>query len=83
MMGFLARRLSLWMALAANSLPVPVSPWISTVASVGATLWMMLKTSFIGALLPIMPRLAWVGELNCLVEDWRLKIRLIELRTSF
>jgi hypothetical protein len=31
------RGLSRWMARASSSLPVPVSPWIRTVASVGAT----------------------------------------------
>ena len=33
----LARGLRSWMARAISSLPVPVSPWISTVESVGAT----------------------------------------------
>ena len=35
--GSRARGLAWWMALAISSLPVPDSPWISTVASVGAT----------------------------------------------
>ena len=36
--GLVLRGLLVWMALATSSLPVPVSPWISTVALVGATL---------------------------------------------
>ncbi len=39
---WLLRWLSSWRARATNSLPVPVSPWIKTVAAVGATLWMRL-----------------------------------------
>ena len=36
--GPCARGLSRWMAWATSSLPVPLSPWISTVARVGADL---------------------------------------------
>ena len=43
------------MARAANSLPVPVSPRINTVAFVGAMAWRRLITSCIFGLLPITP----------------------------
>ena len=39
------RLLFAWMALATSSLPVPLSPVMSTVASVGATLTMRPSTS--------------------------------------
>src|SRR6202050_4364475 len=42
------------MASAISSLPVPVSPSISTVASVGATVWTISSTRRSAALLPIM-----------------------------
>ena len=35
--GLSARSLAAWMRAAMRSLPVPVSPWISTVAVLGAT----------------------------------------------
>ena len=38
------RGLRRWMARASSSLPVPVSPWISTVASVGATVSICFST---------------------------------------
>ena len=38
------RGLSRWMARASSSLPVPVSPWMSTVAVVGATVSICLRT---------------------------------------
>src|SRR6266852_8905904 len=41
------------MASAINSLPVPVSPWINTVESVGATTRTRLSTRWRAALLPI------------------------------
>ena len=50
-----AARLRSWMARATSSLPVPVSPRMSTVASVGATLPMRAKTSSIGGDEPTMP----------------------------
>ena len=40
MSGCVCLPLSWWMARATSSLPVPVSPWISTVASLGATVAM-------------------------------------------
>ena len=43
-----ARCEPLWMARAISSLPVPVSPVISTVESVGATFTMLRKDSFQG-----------------------------------
>ena len=51
--GLFLRGLLLWMARAASSLPVPVSPRISTVALVGAMAWSRLMTSCIFGLLPI------------------------------
>src|ERR1700722_2983817 len=41
------------MASAISSLPVPVSPWINTMASVGATICTISRTSRRAALLPI------------------------------
>jgi hypothetical protein len=43
-----------WMALATSSLPVPLSPVMSTVASVGATFTMRPSTSRIAAERPTM-----------------------------
>ena len=43
------------MAWATSSLPVPVSPWISTLASVGAMRFSRSMTSCICGLLPITP----------------------------
>ena len=43
------RPLSAWIACATSSLPVPLSPWISTVARVGATCLIVSKTSCITA----------------------------------
>ena len=40
------RPLRLWMARAISSLPVPVSPWINTVESVGATISTCFSTCF-------------------------------------
>src|ERR1700676_490664 len=48
------RALHLWMASAISSLPVPVSPLINTVASVGATTRTMSSTRRRAALLPTM-----------------------------
>src|SRR5665213_1345975 len=44
--GPLARREAMWMARARSSLPVPVSPVISTALSVGATFWAKCNTRF-------------------------------------
>ena len=48
-----ARVLSRWMARAATSLPVPLSPVISTVARVGATWPSKYQTSFMAADAPV------------------------------
>ncbi len=48
----LRRPLALWMARATSSFPVPVSPLISTVESVGATLSTAWNTCFIVLLAP-------------------------------
>ena len=53
MKGFSARGLSAWMAFAATSLPVPLSPWISTVALLGATCRISSKTRSMAGDLPI------------------------------
>ena len=53
--GRFLRGLFWWIALATSSLPVPVSPWISTVASVGAIRCSRSMTSCICGLLPMMP----------------------------
>jgi hypothetical protein len=52
MNGASARELSLWIAAATLSFPVPLSPVINTEAEVGATRWMSEKTSRIGADVP-------------------------------
>jgi hypothetical protein len=52
------------MARATNSLPVPVSPRISTVASVGATTSTCPRTRFRAALLPtISSKSSLIGSL--------------------
>ena len=52
--GRSARRLLLWIARATSSLPVPLSPVISTVESLGATRPMRRKSARITGLSPIM-----------------------------
>ena len=47
------RALMLWMARAMSSLPVPVSPRIRTVESVGATMATCFRTFFSAALEPM------------------------------
>ncbi len=49
-----ARGLAKWMARAISSLPVPLSPWISTVDPVRATRSMSEKIACIRELLPMM-----------------------------
>jgi hypothetical protein len=44
-----------WIAFAASSLPVPDSPWISTVLDTGAICSILTSTSWIAALSPKMP----------------------------
>ena len=53
--GLFLRGLFWWMAWATSSLPVPVSPWISTLASVGAMRFSRSITSCICGLLPMTP----------------------------
>ncbi|MCY1445474.1 hypothetical protein D9M71_619890 [compost metagenome] len=53
--GALARRERLCRARATSSLPVPDSPWISTLESVGATLRILPYRSCIGGQEPMMP----------------------------
>ncbi len=53
--GFFFRGLFWWIAWATSSLPVPVSPWISTLASVGAIRGSLSITSFIAGLEPMTP----------------------------
>ena len=48
------RGLAKWMARAISSLPVPLSPWISTVELVRATRSTRVKTACIFGLLPMM-----------------------------
>ena len=43
-----------WIALAISSLPVPLSPWISTVERLGATWATRSKTRSMASLLPTM-----------------------------
>ena len=52
--GRLERGLSWWIALAKSSLPVPLSPWIKTVARDGATCRTMSITFCIGSDSPMM-----------------------------
>ena len=49
-----ARGLEKWMARAISSLPVPLSPWMSTVEAVRATRSMRVKTTRIRELRPMM-----------------------------
>ena len=51
-MGIKRRGLKLWMARATSSLPVPLSPWMSTVVSLGATVRMLSSTRCMGGLWP-------------------------------
>jgi hypothetical protein len=60
------RRLRVWIARAISSLPVPVSPNTSTVASVAATFSMSRKTPCIDSALPtISPKLRSVLSSSC------------------
>ena len=52
-MGMKRRGPAAWMARATTSLPVPLSPVMSTVASVGATISISSVTFFMAGLLPI------------------------------
>ena len=60
------RRLRVWMARAISSLPVPVSPNTSTVASVAATISMSRNTRCITSAPPtISPKLRSVFSSSC------------------
>jgi hypothetical protein len=88
MNGCAARRLSAWIARAASSLPVPVSPVTSTVASPSATRAMRRRTSRMGALSPISAgasrcaprrsRSAWFSR----TSSWRSMARRTASRSS-
>ena len=52
--GPVARGLRSWIAAAISSLPVPVSPVMSTLARDGATWATVLNTACIGGALPMM-----------------------------
>ena len=56
-----ARRLAAWTALATSSLPVPDSPVISTVASVGAMVRTISQSARMDSLRPTMPVCASVA----------------------
>ena len=53
MRGSFLRLLRLWISLATSSLPLPLSPWISTVTSVVPTFSILSNTSFIASLWPM------------------------------
>ncbi len=55
MNGFARRGLSWWMARATSSLPVPLSPSMSTVLDTGAICSILTSTSRIASLSPISP----------------------------
>ena len=88
-MGFALRRLMSWIARASSSLPVPVSPVISTVASVGATRLAcasIFSTASLSPTMPIVPvvppeLLAQVDVLHLqpVAEPLHLLERLLEL----
>src|SRR5579872_7322148 len=65
------------MAWAINSLPVPVSPWINTAQSAGATIFTWSSTVRNFALLPIISRspVFHMGSPSVLVGDLRQKPR--------
>ena len=77
-----ARGLSSWMAWAASSLPVPLSPCTSTVAREGATCLMVSKTSTIAGDRPIMPSTRnwfWTFERSSLFSRLVLRSRRARL----
>lgn len=53
--GYLLRRLCSWMALAISSFPVPVSPVISTGVGLSAIRRIILWTSEMAGLVPMIP----------------------------
>ncbi|MCY1309049.1 hypothetical protein D9M70_591040 [compost metagenome] len=60
--GALARRERLCRARATSSLPVPDSPWINTVESVGETLRILPYSSCMAAQEPMMPISPWLAS---------------------
>ncbi len=64
----LLRPLRLWMARAISSLPVPVSPRISTVLSLGATISTCLRTLNIASLRPMISPNSPSTLLSCSVS---------------
>ena len=60
-----------WIACATSSFPVPVSPRISTVVSVGATLATRFSTVFNVALVPTMSSRACLAPFFRLFGAWR------------
>src|ERR1035438_8014345 len=74
--GRFLRGLILWMARAINSFPVPVSPRISTVASVGATTSTCLVTLFMAVLPPtISSKLYWTSTISLWIFSSRSRSR--------
>ena len=65
--GLAARRLWEWIARAISSLPVPVSPVISTVASVGATRLTLSSTASSAGDRPTISSKLWTD----LISSWR------------
>jgi hypothetical protein len=65
--GLSRRRLFEWTARAISSLPVPVSPQTSTVASVGATRPTLSKTASRAGLRPMISSKLWTD----LISSWR------------
>ena len=59
MKGLLERRLLVWMNRAISSLPVPLSPAIKTVESVGATRWQILRIFSITGCDPFTKSFPW------------------------
>ena len=67
MNGLSARLLVEWTARAISSFPVPVSPVMSTEASVGATRRTSSSTAQSAGLLPMIASKLWVA----LISSWR------------
>jgi hypothetical protein len=70
--GWVRRALQWCSARARSSLPVPVSPWMSTVVSVGATSSSCVSTDVSAALCPMIPSkrcVAWRTSRTPLIWD--------------
>ena len=63
--GLSRRWLAEWIARAISSLPVPVSPWIKTVASVGATRRTLSSTAVRAGLRPTISSKLWTDLISC------------------